>query len=170
MVEFAILLPVFAMLVFGAFSGAEAYNQKLTLVAAAREASRYGATLPIDATSTAADDCNLPKTRTTWLNCVEQSAVQTATGQLSPTVAGRQICVAYVYNPSGQPTQTQSATYTTSDTPSSTSTTACNASTAPGTNEPQVQVTVQNSGQLQAILFTQTLTLGGSSVSRYERA
>src|SRR5690242_4385510 len=73
MVEFALLLPVFAMLVFGAFSGAQAYNQKLTLVAAAREASRYGATLPIDATSTAADDCNLPKTMTTWLNCVEQS-------------------------------------------------------------------------------------------------
>src|SRR5712691_4500636 len=46
MVEFALLLPVFMMLVMGAFSGAIAYNQKLDLAHAAREGARYGATLP----------------------------------------------------------------------------------------------------------------------------
>ena len=164
MVEFALIPPIFAMLVFGTFSGAEAYNQKLTLNAAAREATRYGATLPVtpsDSNCTTGSS-DIEK----WANCVEQAAVQTATGQLKVGVAGRSICVAYVNN-SGSGISTTSYTYTTSDT-GTPGTSACSGN-AKGT-EPQVQVVVKNDAQLQAILFTQTLHISADSVSRYERA
>jgi Flp pilus assembly protein TadG len=44
-VEFALLLPLFFMLVFGMISAGIALSRQISLTQAAREASRYGATL-----------------------------------------------------------------------------------------------------------------------------
>src|SRR5207253_7197551 len=51
LVEFALILPVFMMLVLGTFTGAIAYNQKADLSHAANEGARYGGTLPQDQTT-----------------------------------------------------------------------------------------------------------------------
>jgi Flp pilus assembly protein TadG len=51
LVEFALLLPVFVMLLLGLLTGANAYNLKGQLVHASREAARYGATDPTGAVS-----------------------------------------------------------------------------------------------------------------------
>jgi Flp pilus assembly protein TadG len=48
-VEFALLLPILLMILFGTITGGMLYNQQLTLTQAAREGARYGATMPVDA-------------------------------------------------------------------------------------------------------------------------
>src|SRR5688500_18036442 len=52
LVEFALILPVFMMLLLGMFTGGMAYNRRLTITSAAREGGRYAATLPTAAYGT----------------------------------------------------------------------------------------------------------------------
>ena len=47
-IEFAIIFPLLAMLVFGMLSGGIVMNRRLSVTHATREAARYGATVPID--------------------------------------------------------------------------------------------------------------------------
>jgi Flp pilus assembly protein TadG len=47
-VEFAIVLPILLMLLFGIISMGLIYNQQLTLTQAAREGARFAATHPVD--------------------------------------------------------------------------------------------------------------------------
>lgn len=47
-VEFALVLPILIVLVFGIISGGMLYNQQLNITQAAREGARFGATLPQD--------------------------------------------------------------------------------------------------------------------------
>lgn len=90
LVEFALILPVFMMLVLGMFSGGLAYNQKLSLSGASREASRYGATLAGDPAGT----CSTVGSNT-WLTCIANNAIASATGELGASAPGRDVCVAY---------------------------------------------------------------------------
>ncbi|MDR9450988.1 MAG: TadE/TadG family type IV pilus assembly protein, partial [Acidimicrobiia bacterium] len=46
LVEFALVLPLIMMIVLGLVSAGVAYNLKITLTHAAREAARYAAILP----------------------------------------------------------------------------------------------------------------------------
>ena len=46
MVQFALILPLFMMLVLGMLTGGASYNRQLGLTHAALEGARYGATLP----------------------------------------------------------------------------------------------------------------------------
>lgn len=45
--EFALLLPVLVLLLFGIMYGASLFNTQQTITQAAREGARYGATLPL---------------------------------------------------------------------------------------------------------------------------
>src|SRR4051812_9981136 len=74
MVEFALVLPVLLITILGAFSGGTAYSQRLSLSGAAREASRFAATLPV-ASATGG-------TLNGWLGDVATAAEQAATGDL----------------------------------------------------------------------------------------
>ena len=47
MVEFALLLPLVMALLLGVFTGGHAYFQKISLVDAARDGARYGASLKV---------------------------------------------------------------------------------------------------------------------------
>src|SRR5207245_5966279 len=84
LVEFAIALPLLMALVLGMFSGAVAYNRKITLTGAARDAGRYATTHPVTGTVGA------------WLTDVAQFTASNSQGELDPGSAGRYICVAYV--------------------------------------------------------------------------
>ena len=156
-------------LVLGMFSGGIAYNQKLTMTGAARESSRYGATLPVT-----------PKCATTgastnqdeWLRCVASIAVQTLTGQLSPSAPGRSICVAYVNQtgvviPGGNDA-TRNLTLTTNDTGAFANAVCPGAPTA-STSQRQVQVVLKRTSKLQLLFFNTPLALTSTSVSRFER-
>ena len=48
-VEFALLLPVLVLLLFGIMYGASLFNTQQTVTQAAREGARFGATLPLSA-------------------------------------------------------------------------------------------------------------------------
>lgn len=80
-IEFALVVPLLLMLLVGMFSGGIAYDRNQSLVHAAREAARFGATLPSSAT---------------WVSEVEAVAVANASGNLDPGTAGRVLCVALV--------------------------------------------------------------------------
>src|SRR5688500_20294056 len=49
LVEFALVLPVFLMLLLGMMTGGLAYSRKLSIDQATREGARFGATVPITA-------------------------------------------------------------------------------------------------------------------------
>jgi hypothetical protein len=48
LVEFALILPLFMMLILGMISGGVAYNKKISITNAVREGARYGATFEDD--------------------------------------------------------------------------------------------------------------------------
>src|SRR5947209_12477024 len=93
LVEFALILPVFMMLILGAFSGAALYNARLDLAHATREGARYGAA--IDSTQHFANGQS-------WASNVRDLVVARSGGDLSAgtgTTAGIStdgVCVALV--------------------------------------------------------------------------
>jgi hypothetical protein len=80
-VEFALVVPVLLMLLVGMFTGGIAYDRNQSIVHGAREAARFGATLPSSGS---------------WVAQVEAAAVANADGNLDPGTAGRILCVALV--------------------------------------------------------------------------
>lgn len=160
LVEFALVLPVFMALVLGMFTGGIAYNRKISLTNAAREASRYGATLPVSG--------NL----TTWATAVADVTQDNATGDLDSGVAGRSICVAYVH-PDGTTAGTANdqnfrlLRTSGSDATSNGLSATCFAD-GRASSERRVQVLVQRNSDLETLFFTWTLTLTGRSVTRFE--
>lgn len=156
LIEFALILPILLSLLFGIVTGGLAFSEKLSLDNAARETARFAATLPVDG--------DLPA----WLAQVADVAISTSTGSLDDGVAGREICVAYVF-PDGttvadrttQLTEDAAGVRTYSDQP-------CVADTRPG-DERRVQVLVERESDLIVFYFTRSITLDSQSIARFER-
>ncbi|MCA1674362.1 MAG: pilus assembly protein, partial [Actinobacteria bacterium] len=91
LVEFALILPLFMMLILGMFSGGIAYNQKLDVTHATREGARYGAT--VAETQTFAIG--------TWAEGVRELVVERSAGDVT---ADQVTCVALVEGPRKNPT------------------------------------------------------------------
>lgn len=179
-VEFALVLPVFLALVLGAFTGAAAYSRKQNLVSAAREGSRFAATLAVSPVNSACTTGSTDMDK--WLNCVKAAVVQAASGDLNAGGSTRYVCVAYVNNTGTQQSgvsaaddQTSYAYWDANDTEHGPfvglTSDVCDQSTAPtSSSDRQVQVVVKQSGTLQVALASTSLTLKGSSVARFERS
>ncbi len=138
LVEFVIVLPIVVALVLGILSFGTAHEQKMSLTNAAREAARFGATLPASSGN--------------WLQQVQDVAVASATGDLAAGVPGRSICVAL--------NNGSSWTSTNGSTP-------CFSDGRPSA-EARVQVFVARSGKLETFFWSRTTTLTGRAVVRYE--
>jgi len=98
-VEFALLLPIFVMLVFGGITAGIAYWKQISDVQAGRDAARYGSTLPMadGGTDTDCGQGGIPVT--TWLNCIRDVAVgQSATWNTVADIGtdAGYVCVAYI--------------------------------------------------------------------------
>ena len=155
-VEFALILPVFVALALGLFTGGLAYNRKITLTNAAREASRYGATLPVTTTLD------------TWLTTVASIAQQNASGELDTGKPGREICVAYVYPAGVAGSEDVNRRLIRTDAGGDVlSSGTCFSDGRPDT-ERRVQVEVEGSSQLQAMVYSSNLSLRASSVTTFE--
>ena len=160
LVEFALVLPLLLMVVVGLVSAGIAYNHKISLTHAAREASRHGATLPVS--NFLAD----PDPMARWLDELAVRAVQDATGSLDPGTPGLRICVAYVHPQGSAATDStrsriedgSGVTFLSSD---------CFADGRPVT-ERRVQVQVARDTDLDALVFQATIGIGSEAVSRYE--
>lgn len=168
MVEFALVLPLLLMLLVGIASAGLAYNHKLSLTHAAREAGRFGATLPV----TNFTNMN------SWLDAVAQRAVDDAAGTLAPGTPGLIICVAYVHPDGTLATDSSTMRVDDGSPPVSYTTLApnpldltewCFADGRP-TDERRVQVSVRREVDFNVVVFQTTLTLGSDAVNRFEAA
>lgn len=156
LIEFALILPILLSLLFGIVTGGLAFSQKLSLDNAARETARFAATLPVDGDLSA------------WLDQIADVAISTSTGSLDVGVAGREICVAYVF-PDGTDVDDRT-TRVTEDAAGVRTQSAqpCVVDTRPA-DERRVQVLVERESDLIVFYFTRSITLDSQSIARFER-
>jgi Flp pilus assembly protein TadG len=153
LVEFAIVLPVFAMLILGLFSGGMAYNNKQQITTAAREGARFGSTLH-ELQCSPTSNCG----GSTWAQLVRSVTLQRSAG----TLESANICVALVEG-SGSAPVAVSAAHTTAG-----GTAACYADGSPDAGK-RVQVVVTRQDQLEVLVFTRDLTLRARATARLEQ-
>lgn len=151
LVEFALVLPVFMMVVLGMLTGGLAYSRKLSIAQGVREGARFGATLPITA--------SLPVD--SWLTRVAGLAESSSDGELTATKPGQFVCVAYV-PASGSPRRRQEVGGSVAFTNAT-----CIANDGRA-GEARVQVVASRTSKLEALVFSQDLTLDSHAVARFE--
>ncbi len=154
------VIALLLMILVGTVTSAVAYSQKTSLQTAAREASRFGATLPVNG------DMN------TWLHGVANVARDAANGDLGPSVSGQTICVAYVY-PNGTSANDRNTrlvqTSGVSGAPTSGPASKCFDDGRPD-SERRVQVTVGRKATIQAVVFSTEVDVKSRSAARFERS
>ncbi len=151
LVEFALVLPVFLMLMLGMFTGGLAYSRKQSVAQGAREAARYGATLPITA--------SLPVDA--WLDRVATLAKSSSDGELGAAKPGQIVCVAYL-PATGTPRSRQESSGAVSFTDA-----PCVVDDGRA-GETRVQVVTRRVSKLEALVFSRDLSLDAQAVARYE--
>ena len=149
MVEMAMVLSLLVMLLVGTVTAAIAFGQNNSIENSAREASRFGATLPgpVD---------------TTWLQSVRDVARAAAQGALDPSDSGQYICVAFI---NGASIMSLTDTAGVEAYPG----TACFSDGLPA-DELRVQVMTQTDATIEAMLFSIDVTLSAPAAARYERS
>lgn len=150
LVELAFVLALLAMLLVGVTTSAIAFGRNNSIENAAREASRYAATLPgpVD---------------TTWLRDVRDVARSAALGELDPSVPGQYICVAeYDGSSWTRLTDTNGVEGPQPDTQS------CFTDSLPA-DQPRVQIVTSRDTTIDAAVFSMDVTLIGEAAARYER-
>ena len=170
LVEFALILPVFMMLVLGTFTGGTAYYRKSSIASASREGARY-ATLHTGSTL-----CDGTVANCSWLYDVASITESNAQGELGPSSSGRVICVGYLPTAgSAAYSLTWTASDDIADAPTSlgpapatgTTISVCGTTMTTSATDRQVVVATQRSATLDA-LWTMNLTLKSMSLGRVE--
>jgi Flp pilus assembly protein TadG len=156
MVEFALVFPVLLAILVGTITAGMAYNLNNSLNNGARESTRYGATLPVDGDMSG------------WLNSVADVARDSASGDLHAGVPGQQICVSYVH-PDGTAGDDRTTSLTeVAGVRTITVGSSCFTDSRPN-DERRVQVALQRTTDLEAVVYSTTLTIAAESVARFER-
>ena len=161
LVEFALILPLFFTLILGAVTAGIAYNQKLSMTNASREAARYGATLPVGSFTGA-------NQLTQWLDSLATTAVAASTSQLPTSAPGRVVCVAYVSPGTlAEKDITRRRQVIGGGSPSYTNSATCYNDGRPA-GERRVQVVLERQGEIELLLKRFTPTLRAQSTARFE--
>lgn len=157
MVEFALVLPVLMAFLLGTVTVGTAYDRNISMNNAARESSRFGAVRSIEGDLSG------------WLDTVADVAVGSATGDLDSGVTGQYVCVAYVY-PDG--TSSQDRTIRVVEQAGSRQVQSGQTCFSDGrpSDERRVQVRLERDTEIEAVIFSQTVTLNANSVTRFERS
>jgi Flp pilus assembly protein TadG len=155
LVEFALILPVFMILVLGVFSGAIVYNQKLDLAHAAREGARFGSVL--NTTASLTGNC----ASSSWASCVQGITVERSGGDL--TTGG--VCVALVKDDGVTVYSDTNHAASWFSTNGSANCPNANDSAGKGTH---VQVTAERNGKIEALVLKWNMTLKSNASARYE--
>ena len=151
LVEFALLLPLLALLLFGTITGGLTLSRQNSVKNAAREGARFGAINPLG------DPVDIE-------NYLDQVIVQVeaaAHPDLADGVDGKLICAAFIEE-SGNVTQR-----TKTNTGTTTSGSPC-FDDSPLVYD-RVQVAVERFSEIDAILYSDNVQIEGRSVTRYER-
>ena len=150
-VEFALLLPLFVMIVFGIISGGIVFNDKLSITQGAREAARYGATLTPPPTA------NDATSMTTFLTDIRTQAQGDTYGTMGNGTTT--FCVGFIPKTSGN------NSYYLADGSSTATTGTCPGSpTTPGS----VVVVVEKPFSFNLIIATFGSSMQSKAVARYE--
>lgn len=165
-VEFALLLPLFAMLLFGMISAGFTFHSWLNSTHGAQESARFAATLSIQAGGGSTDS---------WLATVGERAFDASNlGTSTTATAGSVVCVA-IYAPGNKfPTTITPARRVifTAASDEAVSTAFANG-TCPGmpaaaAGTDYVQVSVSQPADFNYILGSAQITVEGKSTSHYE--
>ena len=148
--EFALLLPIFMMLILGMFSGGIAYNRNLDIAHAAREGARYAATFSTES-----------QTPSAWATRVRNIVKERS----SENLADSNVCVALVNGTAGGTTVTTAAG-SWSAVPAGFPANCFSDNNADGSQ--RVHVMVKSSARLEALVFTRTIPLAAKGVALYE--
>jgi Flp pilus assembly protein TadG len=176
-VEFALLLPIFVILVFGGLSAGIIFWHQVSSAQGARDAARYGGTLPISrATSSPAPSGEY--FIADWLTSLTSVALREAgigdsngDGQVDAAdanAANVYVCVGFVKGLSSTHTQSDARLVTLNGS-STQDSNRCIADDGAPTSVDRVQVVVKRDERFSAILFSRSITLENSSVQPYER-
>jgi Flp pilus assembly protein TadG len=177
-VEFALLAPLFFMLVFGMFSGGLLFNEKSQLTFAAREGARYGSALPLTQNFTGAVDAYSGTGCTTassggsnsgplWACNVAKDAITAASGDLASTIPNVFVCVAMVKEGTANTVLTLSGSTYYYDTAAGATGTCFNDGGADQAR--RLHVLVRRNGSLNAVLFSMSITLTSQGIARAEQ-
>jgi Flp pilus assembly protein TadG len=140
LVEFAILVPLLLLLVFGIFTMARAWNVNNTLDHAVREAARFGATIDPWVDGTTTDTCvGGPTTSQEVIRCVADE--QLSASSIDTTLVNT-TCIQLAADP-------------------------CSVGNATGNDKVAVALTYPNY-QLDFLFFSVTVDIEATAVSRYE--
>ncbi len=154
LVEMAFTLTILMMLLVGVVTAAVALGRDNSIQNAAREASRFGATLPDGGTES-------------WFDSVRDVARSAATGDLDPSVPNEEICVAFItaddvathiVDDGGVPDPVAAGDIQSGD---------CFDDGRSGEN--RVQVVTQRDDRINAVIFGIDVTLMAEAAARYER-
>jgi hypothetical protein len=157
LVEAAFVIMLLVMLLLGTVTSALAYGQYTSIQTAARESSRFGASLPVNGDLDG------------WLNDVLDVTRAAGILDLGTTVPGQYICVAYVYPDGGSVNdQTKRLVETLGVTGAPTAGSTCFNDGRPS-DERRVQVVTGRSATIQAVIFSVDVDLSSMSASRFER-
>jgi hypothetical protein len=157
LVEAAFVMMLLLMLLLGTVTAALAYGQYTSLQTAARESTRFGATLPVGT------DLNA------WLVKVLDVTRAAAVGDLGTGVAGQYICVAYVH-PAGTSAndQTKRLVENLGVTGSAQAGLDCFSDGRPD-DERRVQVVARREATIQTVVFAVKVNLEAPAAARFER-
>jgi Flp pilus assembly protein TadG len=144
MVELALVLILLVMLLVGTVTAAVAFGRGNSIQNAAREASRFAATL---------DEVD------TKLSQVIDVARAASSGDLDPSAPGYYVCVAHV-DPGGNSRLIEGSPPLFDD--------VCYDDGRPS-DETRVQVTAGRDTTINAIVFSADVTLSAEAAARYER-
>ena len=142
LVEMAVVLPLAMALLLGIFTGGSAYFKKISLVDAARDGARYGASLKVPVGGIEA-----------WRQAVRERVAELSGGQLSAS----QVCADLVV-----PTDTNTACGVADPKGASTDPTVFLPASV-------VKVGVSKPTKLEFMFFSVTPTLSAKVAARYER-
>jgi Flp pilus assembly protein TadG len=156
LVEFAMLLPILAMFLFGTVTAGIAWNTNLAMAQGVRMGGRYAATLPTR-NYTSLDD---------FLDAVETQVINSSEGSMATTVPNRIVCVAYVH-PNGSTTLDQTRRRYESGTTVSRDNTSC-FTDGEGADDTRVQVMTERTTTLETGIWSHTVTLHQQLVFKYE--
>lgn len=155
-IEFAIVLPLLVMLLFGIITGGQAYNLNNSMNNGGREAARYASTRAVDGNMAG------------FLNAVADTARDSTSGAMDATVPGQRICVAYVFPDGTAAVDRTTRLVEIAGARTITVGTPCRTDGRPS-YERRIQVVLQRDAELEAVVYSQTLNLETTSITRYER-
>lgn len=144
--EFSLVVPLLLMMLLGIISAGVALDRNQAMTYSAREASRFGATLPV-VTTTAA-----------WLDSVASVAAHSANGNLDSNVPGRSLCIALIRGTSVNRRLENASGIVYDEAPCF----------SDGFSHSRVQVIARRETEFGAVFFSSTLTLNRRTTSRYE--